>query len=233
MNEPKGYSAQTQMKLVLVVFFFVAALAAPELFDPLSLTGNYVIRGKFYTKSPAGESPASDAFFVLDSAHGQMRLNMGTGGDYWMFADKTYITNIVTLGGLCTTLAWNYTSQVTAYSHAFFYRRDGLDTFWGNMVKDVGSCGYDVSVGFVKTLGVINIWQFGQVFPIPASPAGPATCLHVQGVLDFDLATFDARASSIAALMNPAGLPANCATPYPYCTLAYPPGNACGAPPGV
>lgn len=221
------------MKILLLACVFIVALAAPERFDPLSLTGNYVIYGKFYAKNEAGSSQPADAFLVLDSAHNQMRLNMGSGGDYWMFNDKTYITNIVTLGGFCTTLAWNYTSQVDAYSRAFFYDRQLLSTYWGNMVKDVGSCGYDVSVGIVKKLNVITIWQFGQVFPIPASPAGPATCLHVQGTLEFDLDTFDARSWKIAQLMDPAGLPTNCANPLPYCALAYPEGNPCGPPPLV
>lgn len=218
----------TYLTSFLVLF---SSLAVCQLYTPARFSwtagGDYAISGSFCSNSafPNGTilyGSCNTATIVINPSMNRSAVLFGTtGGDFYHFSDRTYVSNLHPV--LCG-VSFNYTTFTfwNDYSLAQSIDQKKDSFFFGNVP---GTCGTDVATFFdVDKNGRIMQWSFGQRFTI-----FQGLCSRVWGDIVLDkhtLVTNDANNFN-----NYFNFPAACENPQtaiPYCPSFYFfPGNAC------
>ena len=218
-------------------------------FDSFSYTGNYVGTGLFYSKATFVNPPfplpttfgTQNATIVFDG--NRSFLDLGTGGKFWYFADKTFVVGVNTLNGACgQVMNYNYSNVVRDYGKAFSIDKKNK-TYIGTTN---GTCQFALGLGFElrftdnegyceddeefnvqgNPVKVIKKFAFQQNFPVAASPQLPLNlCINAQGIF-----TIKKKGINFSQDRNPFFvLPPECNNPVDYCLNAYRfQNNGCG-----
>ncbi len=210
------------------------AFTAIPLLTPFNHTGNYSISGivQFqYTGFPQSNSTYT---VVLDTANSRMYSAVGPDLKSFYLNDRIYIVgDPLLVNGSCAVVNATYAESVAAFTNAFFidellqigHGPFGLPIIeqvdlWSGVVDEAPLCGRGVSILFETVGGVQRRAGFTQRRPIP----GTNICLSLKAVVVFDPKTIQVLPNYDSFF---AAIPASCATPIPWCSLAYPDNNVC------
>ncbi len=226
------------MKTVFIILLALAlsgveAFTAIPLLTPFDHSGNYSINGTvqfYYTGFPQMNSTYT---VILDAANSRMFSAVGPDLKSFYLNDKIYIVgDPLLVNGSCAVVNATYADTVAAFTNAFFIDEllqvrlgpfglpivEQVD-LWSGVVDEAPLCGRGVSILFETVHGVQRRAGFTQRRPIP----GTNVCLSLKAVVTFDPKTLQTLPSSDSF----PSLPASCATPVPWCPLAYPDANVC------
>jgi len=180
----------------------------------------YIISGFAYESDlPSNPVPIT---LIIDTPGQRIGYFLGTaGGNYITTANATYAWNIPNAGGFCFKYAgWTYSQQVANMNSMLSvpFSTPLLSQYIGQFT-DLASCYQRLSYSYYQTGNYVTRIDFVQPFPTAYG------CLPITGSYFFDLRTLDTRSSRDPYFV----LPANCATPVDFCSVAYPTCSVCAA----
>jgi hypothetical protein len=225
---------KTLFAVSLILVSGVDAFAAIPLLTPFNHTGNYIINGTVQFQY-SGFPPSNSTYTViLDTANSRMYSAVGSDLKSFYLNDRIYIVgDPLLVNGSCAVLNATYAESVAAFTNAFLIDElfqagrgpFGLPIFervalWWGVVDEAPLCGRGVSILFETVGGVQRRAGFTQRRPIP----GTNICVSLKAVVVFDPKTLQVLPNYDSFF---AAIPPSCATPVPWCSLAYPDNNVC------
>lgn len=194
-------------------------------FTPYDLEANngYIESGSIL----AGPFTFPGQSMSIDPPNHRVVFHFGPAGNFLTDDTGSYEWQGDGSGGCLAYPEFTYTKFVTNFKGI----KAGVnattqDALYEGLIKDSHSCNHDILFGLrVVPAGKSNTAVIQRMTASAPSVSG-SSCVVGQAIFVGDLSTVDTTSNRDALFVKPT----SCATPFPYCALAYPVGNPCAEP---